>query len=86
MEILIELILSIILEGSMELTTERRVPMPIRILLAVLLLAFYIGFCGIVIYSGIKMKNAIIAGIGIFVLVIVAVTVIWKYKEMKQKY
>lgn len=52
MEFIMELIFDIVIEGSMEISSEKKVPMPFRILAALLFLAFYLGVAGVLIYIG----------------------------------
>ena len=52
MEFLFELLFEIIIEGSIELGSEKTVPMPIRILAAVIALAIFFGMGGLFIYMG----------------------------------
>jgi len=47
-----ELIFEIILEGSLEIWSEKKMPMPIRILAAFILLALYLGFSGFLLFIG----------------------------------
>ena len=68
----------------MEAVTEKKIPMVIRVLLAVFLLVFYIGFVGIFFYIGVKHKNGIMKGIAVFLGVIIAALVIKTYKEIKE--
>lgn len=83
-DIILEFIMTIIFEGSMEAVTEKKIPMVIRVLLAVFLLVFYIGFVGIFFYIGVKHKNGIMKGIAVFLGVIIAALVIKTYKEIKE--
>lgn len=84
MDFIMEIVIGIIFEGALEVTTAKKVPMFIRVLVAVVLLTFYIGFGGIFVYIGIVNKSGVAAGCGVFLLVIVAVVVVRKYKEMKR--
>ena len=83
MDIIMELIMSIILEGTLESITEKKIPVFIRVIMAVLLLGFYMGFGGCLIYIGIKNDSVIIVGIAIFVLVMVACVAVKKYREIR---
>lgn len=83
MDFLLELILEIILEGAIDAVTETKIPLLIRILLAVALLALYLGFAGAIIYFGISSKNALVIAIGIFVLLLIAFAVCCKYKKLR---
>ena len=85
MDFIIELVLTIIVEGSMEAVGERKLPMFVRVLAALLLFAVYFGLGGLLLYGGIKNENGLIIGIAVFVLVIFAWAVVSKYKEIKRK-
>lgn len=52
MEFVIELIFEIIIEGSMEIWSEKKLPMPLRILAAIIFLVFYLGFVGVFLFMG----------------------------------
>ena len=52
MEFLLELLFEIIIEGSIELGSEKTVPMPLRILAAVIALTVFFGMGGLFIYMG----------------------------------
>ena len=85
MDFIMELLLSIIFEGALEITTAKKVPMVIRVLAAVGLLTVYIGLGGLFIYIGIINESRVAIGIGIFLLIIVAAVTVQKYKEMKKR-
>lgn len=52
MEFILELIFDIIVEGSIELGSEKKVPMPLRILALLVVLILYIGFAGVLFFVG----------------------------------
>ena len=52
MEFLLELLLEIIMEGSIELGSAKSVPMPIRILAAVIVFSVFFGMGGVLVYMG----------------------------------
>lgn len=52
MEFLLELLFDIIVEGSIELGSEKTVPMPLRILAALIVLAVFFGMGGLFVYGG----------------------------------
>lgn len=88
MEFILELLFEIIIEGSLELGTHRKVPMPLRILallVVVLVYGLLIGVLFLIGYDAAKEGNTGVAGMMyvidalIFVLVIYAVRK--KFKE-----
>ena len=52
MEFIFELIFDIIVEGSIELGSEKKVPMPLRILALLVVLIIFIGMAGIMLFIG----------------------------------
>lgn len=52
MEFLFELLFDIIVEGSIELGSEKTVPMPLRILAALIVLVVFFGMGGLFVYMG----------------------------------
>lgn len=83
MEILFEIIFEIIVEGALELTTSRRVLLPLRILAAVIVVGvfggviFLIAFTGVICLRG--EDNMIALAILLFILAaFIAGVLIWK--------
>lgn len=68
MDDLLELVLEIVLEGAIEAAGSRRVPLPVRIGLALLVAAFFGGIVGLLLWVGIDTRNwpltALGAGLG----------------------
>ena len=56
----IELILELILDGAIEAAGSKRVPMPVRILLAAMIMALVFSVCGLLIYIGVGTGNALV--------------------------
>lgn len=52
MEFLFELLFEIVVEGSLELGSKKTVPMPLRVLAAVISLFVFFGIGGFLIYIG----------------------------------
>lgn len=52
MEFLLELLFDIIVEGSIELGLEKTVPMPLRILAALIVFVVFFGMGGVFVYMG----------------------------------
>lgn len=84
MDLLFEIIVEIIFEGAIEATTEKRVPMPIRILLATVLLVFFGGICGALLWVGISDKNWIILIISIILIIALISGVIYKVCKIRK--
>ncbi len=60
MEIILELILEIILEGIKEGVTSKKVPLPVRILLAGLLILMTVGILGLITFAAVKTKSVLL--------------------------
>ena len=52
MEFILELLFDIIIEGSIELGSEKKVPMPLRIIALLVVWIIFFGMGGICIYEG----------------------------------
>lgn len=92
MEVLLEFIFEIILEGSVELSTNRKVPTPFRILATLVLLVVYGGLIAIVVMimqecwqEGNMAAFWVVTIIGVGILVMLAYAARKKYKEMREK-
>ncbi len=77
MEIILEILFELIVEGSIGAVGDKKIPVPIRILAAVFLLLLFGAVVGTLIYIGISEGSwiAIVAGIAI---VLITVFVIWR--------
>ena len=53
MEILLEVILDIVLEGSIEIASDKKVPLPIQIVGTIIIAMVYFGILGLLLYLGI---------------------------------
>lgn len=88
-ELIGEIVFEIILEGSLELGTSKKVPMPLRILAAILVSAIYFGIITIIILVALDaMKtNPLLAWLLIILDALLAVgvvyTVVKKRREKK---
>lgn len=90
MDILFELIFEIVLEGSLELGTSKKIPMLLRVLALLILLVIYVGMIGIFAMVGLdclesdKTFAAILIFIFDAVFAVLAVRMVWKkYKEKR---
>ena len=91
LEILFELLFEFIVDGSIELGSERTVPKPLRIFAAIIVFAVFFGMGGFLIYQG---YDAILMGnIGITILwfvvaaffILGGIFVIWKMFRKKRQ-
>ena len=69
---LFEILFQIIVEGSLEASRDKKVPLWIRIITGIILIAVYGGLVGFLIYEGIRSKNWSLSVIGIALLVFFA--------------
>ena len=68
MGIVFEILFEIIVEGALDASLSRKVPLWVRIIAALLLIFVYGGLVGLIIYSAISSKNWILFGAGILLL------------------
>ena len=69
---LFEILFEIIVEGSLEASCDKKVPLWIRIIAGLILIAVYGGLVGFLIYEGIRSVNRGLLVIGIALLVFFA--------------
>lgn len=88
MEIILELLFEIIIEGTFELCMSKKVILPIRILLLILLVLIYGAVLGVIAMVGIGMwkdGNVAVAlmmlGIDVFLAVVIVYGVVRQYKK-----
>lgn len=85
MDDLVELILEIILEGAAEAVGSRRVSLPVRILLACLLLLLFGGIAGLLLWAGIGSGNVGLTVLGILFFVWIAVLVFVRVRRIRRR-
>lgn len=88
MDFIIEFILELILEGTIEIGTSKKVNKLIRYPLLALIILFYIAFNALFIFIGIKtLKDNLFGGIVILLIAIMLVflTIYSFYKKLKEK-
>ena len=84
MEFLFEILLELILEGTMEASQNKKVPKPVRVVLIVLISAFYLSVIGLILFIGVscwktnKIGGLIIITIGSVIFIMAAV----KFRKM----
>ena len=87
MEFIIELILDLLLEGSIEASKSEKVPKPIRYILIALISLFFLAVIGLIIFIGIDtLKNSKIGGIIVISMgVLLLILAIMKFKKIYLK-
>ena len=68
MEMLFEILFGIIVEGSLEASADKKVPLWIRIITGLILIVVYGGLVGFLLYEGIRSMNWGLLAIGIALL------------------
>ena len=84
MEFLFEILLELILEGTMEASQNKKVPKLVRVVLIVLISAFYLSVIGLILFIGVscwktnKIGGLLIITIGLVIFIMAAV----KFRKM----
>lgn len=86
-EILFEIIFELIIEGSLELSMTKsiKVPLLLRILAVLFIVVIYGGLCAILLVAGIKNEQPLLVGISVFLLIMIIVAFITKYRQYRRK-
>ncbi len=84
MDLLLEIIIDLVLEGSVEASKSKKIPKFLRYLLIFLISLFFIAVIGLILFMGITiLKNSIIGGIIIILFALfMFVMSILKFKNM----
>ena len=82
MDVILNLLFDLIVEGSIGAAGDKKVPMPLRILAAVILVIVFGGIIALCIIIGIMNKNWIVIAAG----VILAVMVVWAVISTAKKH
>lgn len=77
MEFLAEFLLDLVVEGSWELGTSRRVPMPVRILALLVFAVFWCAVFGVVLLAAVLVMQNFSVLLGLL-LVLLDVLAVWK--------
>ena len=65
MEIIFEILFEIIVDGSLNTVSDKKIPLPLRILAAIVLLIVYGGLVCLCLFWGIRNKNFILMIVGL---------------------
>ena len=71
MDMLIEILLEIIIEGALEASESKKVPMPVRILLAAGVVLIFGAVVGMLIWNGVIRKSLLLIICGVLFLALV---------------
>ena len=85
MDIILDIVFEIFIEGAMEASASKKVPLLLRIILFAVLMVLYGGLVYVCLDIGIRQKSLIALVIGIFILVIVILAFMKKFREHRKK-
>lgn len=92
MDVLFEFIFEIIFEGTFELAKSRRVPLPLRILAAVIIIALYGGVIFLIVWTGsgcfhsTEMNGGKTLGVLLFIAAAgLTVAVVWQFMKVLRR-
>lgn len=81
----IEFVLEFIFLGTIDSISSKRVPMILRVFGATILVAIYFGLFNLLLIVGINTGNAILIMVAFVVLILVAVIVMSKIRQIKKQ-
>ena len=84
MEIILDILFDLIVEGSIGAVGDKKVPLALRILAAVFLTVIFGGLVGVLVYIGIDEKNWIILIIGV-VIALAVIGAVWQTVRQHRK-
>ena len=82
MDFIIEIIFEIIIEGMAEGAASKRVPLVLRILLAMILFAFFGGIVALLFWAAIRNRSILLGLIGMGVLLLFVAAAFKKIREI----
>lgn len=85
LDVIVEIILDIVWEGAMEAAGSKKVPMPVRIILASVILIFMLCMVALVLWIGVSNQSVILTLIAIAMLVGFAYLCFSKVRQFKRK-
>ena len=84
MEIILDILFDLIVEGSIGAVGDKKVPLALRILAAVFLTVIFGGLVGVLVYIGLDEKNWIILIIGV-VIALAVIGAVWQTVRKHRK-
>ena len=85
MDVILEIICNLIIDGYNEAASDRKIPLAVRVIVAILLIAVYGGLTGSCLYQGIHDKSMLALVIGVLILLTGVSVIIQLYKKYKQR-
>ena len=84
MELIGEILFELVFEAVFEAAFSRKVSHPVRLICALLILVFWFGLSGFVIYLGVRDRSLALGLLGVFLIVLFCAGVIRKWREQKR--
>ena len=84
MELILEILFDLIVEGSVEAVGEKKVPLVLRILAAIVLIVVFGGLVVVLLYIGISEKNWIVAVLGVGIALMIGLAVLRTVKKHRR--
>lgn len=85
MELILEIIMEVILEGCFKAATCKKLPLFVRVTFAILLLVVYISLFGGLLYLGIKTNSLILILLVSIVFILLTTLIIFKLVKKRRK-
>ena len=85
MEFIFDLIFDLIIDGSFEAATDKKVPMAVRVISAIILIGFFVGIIGFCIFLGIHDRNWITLVIAALILIATLFQALRYYRKYKER-
>ena len=85
MDVILEIIFNLIIDGYNEAASDEKIPLAVRVIVAILLIAVYGGLTGFCFYQGIHDKSMLALVIGVLILLTGVSVIIQLYKKYKQR-
>lgn len=85
LDAIVEIILDIILEGAIEAAGSKKVPLPVRVILAGMIILLSLGVVALVFWIGISRKSTILIFIAAAMLIGFAYLCFSKVRQFKEK-
>ena len=84
MEMIFEILLDLIIDGSLQAVQDKKIPLFLRIAAAAVLLTVYGGFVGLILYWGIHNKNVLLIILSIGLLIFFGFGFLKAYKNRRK--
>lgn len=82
---IIEMILTVVLDGAIDAAGAKRLPLTVRIIIVAIIAVFVLGVCGLLLVTGINTKSAVLILLALIVFISFAFILISGMKQHKVK-